>query len=96
MKVEMRKLIGEFGENKDTAKEIRVEYILPALERGEEIVLDFNGVDGATQSFIHALIVEAIRKYPEKFYDLVYFKACSDLVKTVIGIVSEYTQEGME
>ena len=89
----MKNVAGEFCENKDIAKKIRDEYIFPALANGERIELDFEGVTGVTQSFIHATIAEAIRQFPEMFYELVIFKNCSDLVKTVVGIVSEYMQE---
>ena len=53
---------GGFAENKDVARELRITEILPALERNEEIILDFENVTAVTQSFIHALISDAIRK----------------------------------
>ena len=33
--------VGKFAENKDKARDIRVNEILPSLERGEEITLNF-------------------------------------------------------
>ncbi len=93
--VKMHGKAGDFGENKDTAKLIRIEKIMPALARGQTIQLDFTGMTGTTQSFIHALIAEPIREFPDTFFDLVVFKACNDLIKTVIGIVSEYMQESL-
>ena len=42
---------GSFAENKDLAREIRESSIKPALGNGEEVVLDFDGVTLATQSF---------------------------------------------
>lgn len=93
--VKVKELAGEFGENKDIAKDIRIKSILPALKEGAEITVDFRGMTGATQSFIHAMFAEPIRKYPEGFYDLVICKNCSDLVRTVITIVSDYMQESL-
>ena len=93
--VRVKKLAGEFGENKDVAKDIRVKDILPALKEGEEIAIDFDGMTGATQSFIHAMFAEPIRKYPESFFSLVICKNCSELVRTVITIVSDYMQESL-
>ena len=86
---------GAFAENKDTAREIRVEEIIPALNAGEEVVLDFEKVDAATQSFIHALISDVIRKFGSDVLDRMSFKSCNPIVKKIIGIVVDYMQEGL-
>lgn len=86
-------LVGSFAENKDLARSIRLEQIVPALEGEEEVTLDFQGVDSATQSFVHALISEIIRRYGIEVLDRLYFKNCSETVKTIITIVTEYMQE---
>lgn len=93
--VHIYNLAGGFGENKDIAKQIRINKILPALKLGEEIKLDFKGVNGVTQSFVHAMFAEPIRKYPDKFFELVVCKNCTSLVQTVISIVSDYMQESL-
>ncbi len=85
--------VGKFAENKDKAKEIRVNEILPSLEKGEEVILDFNKVDSATQSFIHALISDVIRKRGLAILDRVYFKNCNLTIQKIIGIVIEYMQD---
>ncbi len=95
MIVKMFEYIGNYGENKDMAKQIRIEKILPSLENEEEITIDFEKVTGVTQSFIHALLADPIRKYPEIVFDKVTFKNCTDSVKVVIEIVEEYMQESM-
>lgn len=84
---------GNFAENKDIAREIRIKDIVPSLEKNEEITLDFKDVDSATQSFIHALISELIRTYGTEVLDKIYFKNCSDIVKKIINIVVDYMQE---
>lgn len=86
-------IAGSFAENKDLAKEIRLNKIIPALDKEEEVVLDFKGVDGATQSFIHALISEVIRRYGAQVLDKISFKNCNETVRKIIGIVVEYMQE---
>ncbi|MBR0460709.1 STAS-like domain-containing protein [Candidatus Saccharibacteria bacterium] len=91
----MFKYIGDYGENKDTARKIRLEIILPCLEKKENITIDFKNVTGATQSFIHALLADPIRKYPEIVFDKITFKNCTDDIKIVIQIVEEYTQESL-
>jgi hypothetical protein len=86
---------GAFAENKDVARDIRKQEMIPALDKNEEIILDFQRVNGATQSFIHALISEILRKYGTPVLDRVTFKSCNDTVRQIISIVVDYMQEGM-
>ena len=84
---------GAFAENKDIAKEIRIREIIPALDNHEEVVLNFDRVDAATQSFIHALISGVIRKFGSEILDKMSFKSCNDTVKKIINIVVDYMQD---
>lgn len=83
---------GRFAENKDAAREIRLNYILPAIESSEEIILDFEGIEGTTQSFIHALISDVIRRKGTDVLDKIFFKNCNETVKKIIDIVVDYMQ----
>ena len=94
--VKMEELVGKFAENKDVAREIREKTLLPALDEGKAVTFDFEGVDGATQSFIHALMSDALRKYPENVYDDVFFKGANEEIQEIISIVYRYMQESME
>ncbi|MCX6554291.1 MAG: STAS-like domain-containing protein [Candidatus Aminicenantes bacterium] len=87
-------ITGSFAENKDIAREIRIKHILPFISKKKEIILDFTGVENATQSFIHAMISDVIRKYGIDALDLIVFKGCNSTIKTIIEIVCEYMQEG--
>ena len=84
---------GSFAENKDVARELRLKKIIPLLDKGEGVILDFEQVDSATQSFIHALISDIIRKYGIEILDDIFFKNCSDTVKKIISMVTDYMQE---
>ena len=86
---------GGFAENKDVARELRITEILPALERNEEIILDFENVTAVTQSFIHALISDAIRKRGIEALSKIAFKNCNETVKKVIRIVTDYMQSAI-
>lgn len=86
---------GTFAENKDVARDIRIQEIIPALERNEDVVLDFEKVEAATQSFVHSLISDLFRKYGNDLLDRVSFKSCNDTIKKIINIVVNYMQEGM-
>ncbi|MBD3280534.1 DUF4325 domain-containing protein [Candidatus Dojkabacteria bacterium] len=86
---------GTFAENKDIAKQLRLDEIIPILDQKESIILDFSGIEATTQSFIHALISDLFRKFGVKFLEKVQFKGCNDSVKGIIEIVVDYMQEGL-
>ncbi len=85
--------VGSFAENKDIAKEMRINEITPILSKNQEVILDFEDVESATQSFMHALISDLIRKYGSEVLDRISFKNCSDTLKRIIKIVVDYMQE---
>ncbi|MFA4873719.1 MAG: STAS-like domain-containing protein [bacterium] len=89
----MSEHVGSFAENKDVARDIRLNHIIPALDRNEEVIIDFEGIDATTQSFIHALISDLIRKYGNDVLDRIYFRNCNESVKKIVGIVADYMQE---
>ena len=84
--------VGSFAENKDIARDIRLKEIIPALENGKEITLDFKGIESTTQSFIHALISDLIRKYGIEILEKIIFKNCSETSRKIINMVADYMQ----
>lgn len=94
--IRMADTCGDFCENKDEASRIRQEILLPALSAGNSIILDFEKVEGATQSFIHALISDIIRKHGIDIIEEVTFKGCNETVKKIIEIVIQYMQESTQ
>ena len=84
---------GNFAGNKDIAKEIRTKEILQFIRQEDKIILDFENVNSATQSFVHALISDVIRKEGTKVLDKLLFKNCNDTIQKMIGIVIEYMQD---
>lgn len=93
MEIKIFPLVGGFAENKDVARDIRQQRINPALKNNEDVVLDFENVTSATQSFIHALISEVIREYGAEALDKISFKNCGETIQKIIGIVVDYMQE---
>lgn len=83
-----------FAEDKDEAKRLRLEKILPILARGETITLDFRNVNYATQSYIHALIGEALKKHGEGILEQLEFKNCTPALRSVIELVVDYSLGG--
>lgn len=93
--IKLFKRTGSFAENKDLARDIRLNEIIPVLEKGRDIILDFSKVEAATQSFIHALISDLIRKYGNDVLDRIEFKSCNETVQKIIMIVTDYMQESV-
>ena len=93
MEIKLYQRTGSFAENKDLAKEIRIREIIPTLEKKEEIILNFEEIESTTQSFIHALISDVIRKKGIDVLRRISFKNCNSTIKKIIRIVTEYMQE---
>ena len=87
---------GAFAENKDVARDIRLNEIIPALTKNEEVMLDFEKVGAATQSFIHALISDVLRRHGSDVLERMTFKSCNETIKKIINIVVDYMQEGLD
>lgn len=93
VKINMRKLVGVFAEDKDKARDLRQDILQQKIKTGEEIILDFDGVEDATQSFVHALLSELIRDTQGEALDRIYFKNCNETVRKMINIVVDYMTE---
>ena len=92
--IELNPGIAGFAEDKDQARSLRRQILLPALERGENIELDFAHVKYATQSFVHALLGEVLYKYGENVLDRIEFKNCTPQLQSVIELVIDYSLGG--
>ena len=85
----------EFAENKNKAREIRIKKIINQLNNHNKVILNFDKINLTTQSFIHALISDLIRKYGTIVLEKIEFKKCNKQVKEVIKTVCEYMQESI-
>lgn len=83
-----------FTEDKDQARKIRQDRLLPAIENGENVTLDFENVTYATQSFVHSLIGEALNQHGESLLEKVEFKNCSPQMRSLIALVVDYSLSG--
>lgn len=86
--------VGGFAEDKDQARNLRISKVLPALDRGESVVFDFSEVRYATQSYVHALIGEALQKFGEPLLERVEFRGCSPQLQSLIKLVVDYSLGG--
>lgn len=85
---------GSFAENKDVAKKLREEYILPSFKsKVKKITIDFSEIDSSTQSFIHALLSDVFRTHGGKALSRIQFKGCNKPIKSLVGTVINYSLE---
>jgi hypothetical protein len=96
MYVSVFDIASDFAEDKDTAAKVRNEQIAPALLRGEDVLLDFVGVDLTTQSFIHAMISDVLRSHGEDILDHIEFRGCRPGVQGIIETVIQYSLETLD
>jgi hypothetical protein len=87
---------GDFAEDKDLAASVRDEHLRPAVEAHHKITIDFTGVSLVTQSFVHALISDVLRKGGEGVLKLVVFRGCNDGVRGIVETVVQYSLEAAE
>jgi len=92
--VKLQAGVGGFAEDKDAAKSIRVETLLPALEAHQRIILDFSEVKYSTQSFVHALLGEVLQRFKEQALDKLEFRSCTPQLKSLVGLVVDYSLGG--
>jgi hypothetical protein len=92
--IKLKPNVGGFAEDKDQARDIRLSKVLPALDRGENVIFDFSEVSYATQSYVHALIGEALQKYREPLLDRVEFKGYSPQLQSLVELVVDYSLGG--
>jgi hypothetical protein len=83
-----------FFDDKDAAKSIRMETVIPALERNQKVIIDFGNVTASTQSFVHALVGEALNRFKEPVLENLEFRNCSPQVKSLIELVVDYSLGG--
>jgi hypothetical protein len=64
----MFNFFGRFAEDKDAAIHFRDKYLLPAIEEGKTIEIDFRGVETAPHSFLSALLATPIQRIGMRAY----------------------------
>jgi hypothetical protein len=89
--IQIKEQAGEFAQDKELAKLLRENILFPAIAKRNLVILNFDGVTGATQSFIHALIGVVLQQYGEESLEWLEFKNCQSGVKSIILTVIEYS-----
>jgi len=83
-----------FAEDKDAAKKLRTEIIMPALREDKPVIINFHGVTSSTQSFVHALLGEPLQKFGESVLNRLEFRSCAPQVRSLVELVVDYSLGG--
>ncbi len=83
--------VAAFEEDVDMAAAVRDDTIIPSIRNGKIVVLDFDGIRFATQSFVHALIYKVLRDVPQSRTMLCITRA-SNASKEAIRAVAAYAR----
>jgi len=83
-----------FAEDKDEARKLRIGTLLPALHRKDYVTLDFGDVAFSTQSFVHALLGEALQRFGDDVLKDIEFKNCSPQLQSLVQLVVDYSLGG--
>lgn len=86
---------GRLADVKAEAIQYRDRHLLPATEKGMNIVLDFADVDSTTHSFLNALLASAIRRMGLRAYKRIrIINASNDIRETIDYILDDNTGDG--
>lgn len=80
-----------FDENVEAARKTREAELIPALNRGEKVYLDFTGVPAPTQSFMHACLYKVLRDIPDAGR-LLSLCRCTEAAKASARVVASYAR----
>jgi hypothetical protein len=94
MNIKVINYTGSDAEDKDAAKKLRNEIILPTLsDPTGELIIDFEDINTSTQSFVHALISKALQDNGEIVLTRIRFINCNESIKRLIAMVTNYSLE---
>jgi hypothetical protein len=80
---------GKYAEDKDAAITFRDRRLIPAIENGKKIDLDFRDVETAPHSFLNALLATTVRRLGMKAYQWIRIYNASGPIHEIIDKVLE-------
>jgi|SRR5271157_2037645 len=80
---------GKYAEDKDAAIKYRDRHLIPALEQGKRIDLDFDRVETAPHSFLNALLATPVAKLGPKAYQWIKIRNAPAAIREIIDGVLE-------
>lgn len=85
--VSFENFFGRFAEDKQSAINFRTKRLLPAIEEGKTVVLDFSNVEAAPHSFLSALLAIPIRELGNKAYKRLKFRNANTEIRETLDFI---------
>ena len=85
--IDMYNYCGERCEVKLEAINLRERKIIPAIQKGETVILDFSHAITATHSFLTALLADPIKNLGLKSYKQIKIIGANETIRTIIDFV---------
>ena len=83
---------GQYAEDKEAAIKFRDKRIIPAIDSGKKVILDFNNVISAPHSFLSALIASPAKRLGMTTYKIIKItNATAEIRETLDFIFDENT-----
>jgi hypothetical protein len=80
---------GKYAEDKDAAIRYRDNHVMPAIEQGKKLDLDFDGVETAPHSFLNALLATPVAKLGPNAYQWIKVRNAPGAIHEIIQGVLE-------
>ncbi len=88
---------GRYADDKEAAIRYRDRHLLPAVNDGKSFVIDFQGVESSTHSFINALLASPIKRMGLMSYKRIrVVNATNDIRETIDYVLDDNTSEGAD
>jgi hypothetical protein len=93
--VQVASHFGAYAEDKEVAIEYRNKELLPAVNAGKDIIIDFDTVVSAPHSFLSALLATPVQRYGmQAFRRMRILNAAPEIRETIDFIFQENTPDG--
>lgn len=83
---------GKNADDKQAAISYRNRHLLPAIDEGKVLILDFDGVETSTHSFLNALLASPVRRLGMSAYKRIKIsRAKTDIRETIDYVMDDNT-----
>ena len=80
---------GKWAEDKDAAISFRDRRLIPAIQEGKKIELDFRGVETVPHSFLNALLATPVQLLGVKAYQWICVRNATGTIHEIIRTIFE-------
>lgn len=91
--IAIRPTVGQLAEDKDSARRVRDELLLPEIRAKRAVCIDLREPRVVTHTFVHALLYEVVGEAGEDSARLIHVYAKERQIKDIVRMVSRYAYD---